>query len=158
MTKSALCTRRCTRQCTSQCTRRCTRWCTRPCIMWCINRCITRWSPGDHPVITRWSPGAPPVAPPGASPGASRPLPCKRSSLKALFTLSAHRCKRLSAVGCSLAEFWIFNEIRNIEKTGSATRKVMKSSDSSRRGLSYDMRHVPPFWVFNEIRREIPFE
>ena len=27
------------------------------------------------------------------------------------------------------------------------------SSDSDRRGLSNDMRHVPPFWIFNEIRQ-----
>ena len=29
----------------------------------------------------------------------------------------------------------------------------MMSSDSARRGLSNDMRHVPPFWIFNEIRQ-----
>ena len=36
--------------------------------------------------------------------------------------------------------------------SGGGTGKVMTSSDSYRRGLSNDMRHVPPFWIFNEIR------
>ena len=31
--------------------------------------------------------------------------------------------------------------------------KVMTSSDSSLRGLSNDMRHVPPFWIFDQIRK-----
>ena len=33
------------------------------------------------------------------------------------------------------------------------TREVMMSSESSRRGLSNDMRHEPPFWIFNEIQK-----
>ena len=36
--------------------------------------------------------------------------------------------------------------------SGGGTGKMMTSSDSSRRGLSNDMRYVPPFWIFNEIR------
>ena len=31
--------------------------------------------------------------------------------------------------------------------------EVMTSSESARRGLSNDMRHVPPFFIFNEIRQ-----
>ena len=33
------------------------------------------------------------------------------------------------------------------------TGKVMTSSESSRRWLSNDMRHMPPFLIFNEIRQ-----
>ena len=36
--------------------------------------------------------------------------------------------------------------------SGGGTGKVMTLSDSSRQGLSNDMRHVPPFLIFNEIR------
>ena len=32
-------------------------------------------------------------------------------------------------------------------------RKVMTSSDSARKGLSNDMRHVLPFLIFSEIRK-----
>ena len=41
-------------------------------------------------------------------------------------------------------------------KSGASERgtwKVMMSSELSRRGLSNDMRHDPPFWIFNEIQK-----
>ena len=37
--------------------------------------------------------------------------------------------------------------------SGGSIRKVMTSSESSRRGLSNNMRHEPPFWIFNEIQK-----
>ena len=37
--------------------------------------------------------------------------------------------------------------------SGGSIRKVMTSSESSLRGLSNDMRHVPPFLIFDQIRK-----
>ena len=37
--------------------------------------------------------------------------------------------------------------------SGGSIRKVMTSWESSRPGLSNDMRRVPPFWIFNQIKK-----
>ena len=54
-------------------------------------------------------------------------------------------------VACHHFEYLIIYE--KSATCGGSIRKVMTSSDSSRRGLSNDMRHVPPFWIFNEIQK-----
>ena len=49
-----------------------------------------------------------------------------------------------------------FEYLMRYEKSatsGVSMWKVMTSSDSSRQGLSNDMRHVPPFLIFNQIRK-----
>ena len=37
--------------------------------------------------------------------------------------------------------------------SGRSMSKVITSSDSTRPGLSNDMRRVPSFWIFNQIRK-----
>ena len=56
---------------------------------------------------------------------------------------------RMICVTCRHFEYLMrYDKLATSERSMS---KVIMSSESSLRGLSNDMRHVPPFWIFDQI-------
>ena len=58
---------------------------------------------------------------------------------------------RMKWVTC--LHFKYFMRYEKSATSGGSMSEVMTSSDSSHRGLSNNMRHVPPYWIFNEIQK-----